>query len=139
MTHEKEICYWARHIDGTPVWVRLKDEWKLQKIPIWITNAKYIVDNKWAKLRKAQIDGKQLQYNYIDEGWTNEYFTLANLNDRLSKWRIKPGEHKEPTCANCVHISHEFNSNYCRVLDVDIKVNIENFKCSMLDINQIKG
>ena len=91
MTHEPEICYWAKHPDETKVWVKTEPhDWNLYDEPHWKPYSKYIVDNKWAELRKAQADGKQLQYYYDDVCWVDMNFTIENSDEDIVNWRIKP-------------------------------------------------
>ena len=93
MTHKDEICYWAKQPDGTMVWFKYgNNDWKLTSGPVWRAHTKYIVDNEWAELRKAQADGKQLQIE-TKSGWKFKKLTLDQV--RLHKshwWRIKPEE-----------------------------------------------
>ncbi len=70
MTHEKEIKFWAEHKDGTKVWVKFDDTgWKLENFPCWMSANMYIVDDEWAKLRKANADGAIVQYKSTFGGW----------------------------------------------------------------------
>lgn len=95
MTHETEIKYWAEHPDGTRVWLKYEDcDWtSLQDHEInWrLKDGIYIVDNQWAELRKAQADGKQLQYN---EGtWEDRILILSHIDlYNILDWRIKSEE-----------------------------------------------
>ena len=101
MTHKEEIKYWANHPNGTKVWLKSsKDtEWKLSNGYVaWFESSIYIVDDEWAELRKAQIDGKQLEFKeYLIHtreekiyerilGWVSMKTTSPN------DWRIKPEE-----------------------------------------------
>ena len=89
--HHKEICYWAEHPVGTRVWVKdgVDSKWYLlESHPDWFKSFIYVVNDEWAELRKAQIDGKQLQFKNID--YTLEDYFLDNT--LVSDWRIKPEE-----------------------------------------------
>ena len=69
MIHEKEIKYWAKHPDGTKVWHKYTHEdklWELEEFTYWKKDEIYIIDDEWAKLRKAQVDGKTIQM--LDRG-----------------------------------------------------------------------
>ena len=96
MTHKAEIKYWAEHPDGTKVWQYEEmniTPWKLLCCaPEWFHDKKYIVDNEWSELRKAQADGKQLQFNFGEfddwEDTTLTYYRMATSNP--PHWRIKP-------------------------------------------------
>lgn len=96
MTHSEEIKYWAEHPDNTQVWRKLSDdtEWELVEFPQWRKNHKYIVNNEWAELRKAQEDGKQLEYkNKILNKWVCSTLTIdwiTCLGKMHKDWRVKP-------------------------------------------------
>ena len=95
MTHENEIKYWSEHPDGTKVWCKSEstDGWVLIE-PKWTGIGTYIVDNEWAELRKAQADGKQLQYDNSN-GWCDSKLSkwdYINKNTEVKYWRIKPEE-----------------------------------------------
>jgi len=95
MKHGKEIKYWAEHPDGTRVWQRTDDigsEWELNLFPKWHETFHYIVADEWAELRKAQEDGKQLQWKGSDA--VLGYYSMHNTN--IEDWRIKPDEPEEP-------------------------------------------
>lgn len=96
MTHRDEICYWAEHPDKTKVWFKQRNKkWILTSYPAWLENAKYIVKNKWAKLRMAQADGKQLQYHLENGKWIDakiSKFDFVNGNTEPKDWRIKQEE-----------------------------------------------
>ena len=96
MKHKDEICYWADHPDGTKVW-QFEEEnvepWKLLCCtPEWFPHKKYIVDNEWAELRKAQADGKQLErFNEVTSLWKQKELDFKYIKKDLPKrWRIKP-------------------------------------------------
>lgn len=89
MTHEKEINRWSRCSDGTRVWFKGKGEWSLTIAPSWRPSVIYIVDDEWAKLRKAREDGIQLQHRQGNTGYHDVDLTdweCTNPED----WRIKP-------------------------------------------------
>ena len=105
MTHEAEIKYWATHEDGTKVWYKTDENvWIDTSCPSWIPNMEYIVNNEWAKLRKAQADGKQLQRrvpnhfgrtiaerNEFTE-WEDDTLDIFTPDYLDAHWRIKPEE-----------------------------------------------
>ena len=105
MKHKHEIKYWAEHPDKTKVWFKSKkrDKWLIDELCGWYSEFIYIVDDEWAELRKAQVDGKQLEY-YIgyrkeeinDEVyWVNSALSRYDMENTLPEhWRIKP--EKEP-------------------------------------------
>ena len=93
---KSEIIRWAKAPEGTKVWCHEKGnvkDWELLCCsPEWHPNKKYIVDDEWSELRKAQINGKQLQcLDWKVDGYSNETLdthsmTLTNVED----WRIRP-------------------------------------------------
>jgi len=89
--HKEEICRWANSPEGTKVWRKSYDDWDLFDNPIWDRNKIYITNNEWAELRKAQVDGKQLQYEDINGEWKDDKFTLEKSKYyTIEQWRIKP-------------------------------------------------
>ena len=63
MKHKKEITRWANCPDNTEVWYRAcKNDWDKIKIPHWLINVEYIVDDKYAELRKALAEGKTILF-----------------------------------------------------------------------------
>ena len=94
-SHVDEIKYWAEHPNRTKVWIKSSNDtsWKLSDSCIaWFSSSKYIVDDEWAELRKAQADGKQLQCKYEDSNWINCTLTLEEIKNygNNKEWRIKP-------------------------------------------------
>lgn len=94
MRHKEEIVRWANSPDGTKVWEKLNSGWHLSTYPAWSPNVPYIVDDEWAELRKAQADGKQLQYCDIYNKWVDRVLDVSYMNTTsssiLSRWKIKP-------------------------------------------------
>ena len=93
MYWKDEICYWSDHPERTEVWARSETgKWHRYLSPAWNPRFVYVVDNEWAELRKAQADGKQLQYYYADERqWTDANLSQPCKNS-IRDWRIKPEE-----------------------------------------------
>ena len=91
MKHEDEICRWARMPVRTEVWFRNNhsNRWLSTSCPGW-ENDFYIIDDQWAELRKAQTDGKQLQYKEDLGLWKDTTFTNEDINTLFGRWRIKP-------------------------------------------------
>lgn len=91
----KEIERWAKATDGVKVWCRNEKgtEWTLKDNVIFNNDMIYVVDDEWAELRKAQIDGKQLQLLQIS---TNARLEDAKLDDEFmaftdpKDWSIRP-------------------------------------------------
>jgi len=93
--HKEEIFRWARTPEGTKVWSRDEEdgsEWTLTSRPLWRRNKIYVVDDEWSHLRKAEIDGKQLEC--LDEDgskWCDGSLSYWILDqDSPRNWRIKP-------------------------------------------------
>ena len=99
-SHAEEIKYWADYPDRTRVWHRHKEKklWVLTSSPSWFKDRIYIVDNEWSELRKAQADGKQLQFKYGNSPWIDGTLTLEEIKNYgdNKEWRIKPENRKEP-------------------------------------------
>lgn len=92
MTHRDEILYFSVHGDGTKVWERSAGEWELCACVMWRPECMYVVDNQWAELRKAQMDGKQLERAY-NGCWNEERLTFEMMEKTfIGDWRIKPKE-----------------------------------------------
>ena len=96
MKHADEICYWAKHPDGTKTWWKNKYEnkWKFVD-PGWYIDSEdiYIVDDKWSELRKAQADGKQLQSLIKPDKFEDQTLDRYLMSHSTpSEWRIKPKE-----------------------------------------------
>jgi len=93
MTHKDEIIRWAKCPDGTKVWRKdkLDGEWQNFKAFEWRPDHIYIIDDEWAELRKAQIDGKQLQVKSKYEcKWIDVELSSYDINHSDPKyWRIK--------------------------------------------------
>ena len=92
MTHEKEIQRWATCPDGTKVWWKdnLRD-WLLTVNASWNKKYNYIVDDEYAELRKAEADGKSIEYNayYAPNSggvWSKH---LGNITLPVENYRIK--------------------------------------------------
>ncbi len=102
MTHRKEIEHWAKQPDGTKVWHKYTNEdklWELEEFTYWEKDEIYIVDDEWAELRKAQIDGATLQFKNdnrdwvsINDDWWNNWFYSDHKVYSPKDFRIKPKE-----------------------------------------------
>lgn len=89
----KEVFdYW---LDGGKVWTKYcgiypdGNGWQLNDREFNSKDYKYIQDNKYADLRKAQADGKVIQY-LQDDTWRDVETTIVGG----SEYRIKPEEPK---------------------------------------------
>ena len=98
MTHADEIKYWADHPDGTNVWFKHlgNKRWYLTDLPRWNPKILHIVDDQWTELRKAQADGKQLQYLTPmgkENVWKDRELVYQHMKfSNLDAWRIEPEE-----------------------------------------------
>lgn len=76
--HEKEIIRWAKSPEGTKVWFKLHDyddKWRLEESRVkWSEDVDYVVNDDYATIRKAQIDGKIIES------------TINSLNDYGCSW-----------------------------------------------------
>ena len=97
--HEKEMIRFAEAPEGTLVWQFFEDSNKwILVFPGWDKNNKYVVDDEWAELRKAQIDGKQLQRkdgvgDVGQQRWRDDSLSGMDQSEYVSKptdWRVKP-------------------------------------------------
>lgn len=104
MTHEKEIVYWSKRPDNTKVWCKTTNgRWILQNEVHWSKGLTYIVEDRWAELRKAVADGKTIQiYNEMADVWENmpKRWWKTNFYEDYKMFspvgfRIKP-ENEEP-------------------------------------------
>ena len=60
--HKLEMQRYASSQEGTEVWYKHDNgAWRLVSNPFWNEDITYIIDDEWAKLRKAQIDGKTIE------------------------------------------------------------------------------
>jgi len=101
-TQKEEIGRWVNSPEGTGVWINKQhgNGWFLhsdKSMNCWYPEFLYVVDDEWAELRKAQIDGKQLQLNptFSKNGvWMDKKLTDDRMSfDTPKQWRIK---HDEP-------------------------------------------
>ena len=98
--HTREICRWTRYMDGTGVYRKYSDtvRWELTYAPYWHAEEEYIVEDKWAKIRMAQADGRQLQYIHRENIYTQnvmDRFFEVDVDDVYtdpSDWRVRPKE-----------------------------------------------
>jgi len=81
MKHKDEIIRWANCPEGTEIWYREgRNEWDKVMATGWLPNVKYIVDDKYAELRKAQADGKTILYLGEEAYNLNFYKKLENYS-----------------------------------------------------------
>lgn len=89
--HWRELKRWAEAPNGTEMWHKTENEkWVLSLFISGSDDSEYIVDDEWAELRKAQADGKQLQYLH-GSVWTDCELRYVDMKtSKASEWRIKP-------------------------------------------------
>ena len=95
MKHRDEIIRWAKQDVRKNVWFRTESssKWDLIGNPAWSDNKIYIIDDEWATLRKAQIDGEKIQRKTIDNKWVDcvgECAFTENIFNSVTDFRIKP-------------------------------------------------
>ena len=94
--HKEIICDWAnKYLIG--IWYRKKDEkeWKLlspESLLGWYEDCIYVLDDEWAKLKKAFYDGKIIQYKTIKNNWVDIETPTWTLS--IKTYRIKPDNFK---------------------------------------------
>ena len=78
---------------GTKVWVkRSTGSWETQQSVGWFDNFTYVIDDGWAEIRKAMVDGKIVEFyngcNYNDTQFSID--EIGTTGHTLSSYRIKP-------------------------------------------------
>jgi len=93
--HGDVIKWWLDNIDKG-VWTRLGNpkEWRISNHPSWDMALPYVQNDEYAEFRKAQADGKVIQYDYHSNNhWVD--IKIANYCDFIpQRMRIKPDEPK---------------------------------------------
>ena len=106
--HKEEMIRFANSEVGTAVWWREKtfDSWKLIKNPLWSEDYVYVVDNKYAELRKKSVDEDRAiqMYNTIDSKWETPTFNL-DFSAPIESYRLEPKEDKfnYPIYKRCIY------------------------------------
>ena len=91
MKHATEIKRWADMPEGTSVWTKdINGKWYKTASPVWHKNEIYIVDDEWAELRKAQVDGKQIEFNISVDKWIPVSFIDETSRRSPKDYRVKP-------------------------------------------------
>jgi len=130
MKHSREIIRWAESPDGTKIWIKNKNfkEWTLKYHAMWNPESTYIVDDEWAEIRKAFIDGKTIELKF-DEEWGCSVITNVQKfdGDGIELYRIKPDEPVYEwqwiRCAEGVY--HITNCFYSTVKEIQSKHNYD--------------
>ena len=89
--HRDEIIRFANSEAGTRVWQKGKGTlWTKTSFPLWNENHTYILDDKYAELRKSSIDTcRPIQFLSVYDGWTVPKGGLK-FAGRLEDYRLKP-------------------------------------------------
>ena len=91
--HASELIRWANAKEYTEVWYKRigSKEWCRSRRVSWDSSSTYVIDDKWATIRKAIIDGKEVQVNRGD-GWEDHEAGALCLGEENNTdvWRIKP-------------------------------------------------
>ncbi len=93
MEHSRQIKRWADCPDGTKVWIKNNTEgWTLLETPMWLPDEVYVVDDEYSDLRKAYLEGKEIevyQGDWYDIGLCNAKAQNFELFPPDSYYRIK--------------------------------------------------
>lgn len=102
--------------DSEPEWLSPDEEELSTLFNGELDSCIYIIDDEYAEFRKAQADGKIIQY-YVDGfvGWQDVTEFGIHPMKGIKEYRIKPDEH-ELKVGNWVKDSHDV---YCKILEVD--------------------
>ena len=85
MKHKEEILRWDNCPDDTQVWSReinAQKGWGKVSAPFWSERKVYVVDDKYAELRKAQADGATILF-------LGEEIGNLNFDNELENYSIK--------------------------------------------------
>ena len=91
----KVMKWWIDNLEEG-VWTRWgsEDKWYLEHKPEWNVAKIYVEADEFAELRKAQADGKIIQYTGNDPAYTNcinwEDKYIIEFDRPLHRYRIKP-------------------------------------------------
>ena len=91
--HKNEMHRLADAEEGTEVWCQHNEVngWELISIVAWSDNFDYIVDDEWAQIRKAMVDGKTIECKSINGDWVPTVCKIGRLaGDDVVIYRIKP-------------------------------------------------
>ena len=115
--HKEEMIRFAKSEDGTEVWFRQKSgtNWDTVLKPAWAEDKIYVLNDKYAELRKKSIDEDiPIQvYNRLHSEWATPTYKLKFDAD-IKLYRLKPkeGEFKYPIYKRNLTAGHvvEFTS-----------------------------
>ena len=96
--HANEIIRWANSPIGTEVWFKGKSKgkncnWLKMRMPNWLEDTYYVVDDEYTEVRKAFYDGNQIQINKGNsycESWIDMSNSTFSLGAKY--YRVKPDE-----------------------------------------------
>jgi len=93
--HKEEMIRFAKSEYGTAVWFRPKTStnWRTILEPTWNKNYIYVVDNKYAELRKKSVDeDRPIQvYNILLSIWKTPTYEL-DFSAPIENYRLEPKE-----------------------------------------------
>ncbi len=106
MVHEKEMIRWAKSKEDTRVWYQIigRKNWRSLSSPAFSKDCRYVVDDEFAEIRKAFIDGEKIQMKILwanncsdnfNREWTDYDTDASNningsYNGTKAIYRIKP-------------------------------------------------
>ena len=97
MHHKDEIIRWANSKEGTKVWVNYPNEdiwYLLENTIVWHPKNKYIVNDKYADIRKAYDLNPDLEIEVYDED-TREWVPIPDPSFKSSfDYRVGMVRHK---------------------------------------------
>ena len=88
--HKEAIEWFYAQPEGTKIWCKkAKTDWFLVSCPTWDEENTYVINDKYAELRKAIADGKIIQY--FSDGWYDLYrdYNGYFVGD-ITRYKIKP-------------------------------------------------
>ena len=89
--NRNEIIRWANAPKDTKVWHKY-DGWTRYANPSWGLRGEFVVDDDWAEVRKAKIDGKKIEGLFVT-GWEEVHerctFTMEASSYRVAKATYK--------------------------------------------------
>jgi len=97
--HCKEIIRFANSKERTVVWYkpRFSNKWDKTYYPAWKPQNKYILEDRYAELRKESIDtGIPIQvYRYISSKWETSRDEL-DFHLPIEYYRLEPDNYEYP-------------------------------------------
>jgi len=61
--HWEALAWWKDKPEGAEIWCKGSlNKWNLSAQPTWNIECEYVINDKYAEYKKAEIEGKQIQY-----------------------------------------------------------------------------